>query len=476
MLVDFDQTILWANDAALGMHGVGQQEELGASISEYRRRFRLTFRNNHTVKLGEHPIERVINGEKPRDVLVEVSPVSQPDASWVHAIRCIVLTNADETPDYLALVIEDQTERYEAEDRFESAFNANPAPALICRISDLCFVRVNQGFLAMTNCSKEDVLGHSIYELDILGKVEERADAVRKFKEGETIAQCKSALSLPDGSSKGVIVAGQPIEVSDEACMLFTFVDLDPRLRAEAALRQGEERFSKAFKLSPVASLICTADSFQLIEVNNAFLRLTGYAEEEIIGRSALDPAIWKNSAAQKRLLSEFKSTAGVSQQEIQLCARDGSVLDCMVAGDIITINDTKCILCVTQDITERKRSEAELVSAIDTVLSDTSWFSRSIVERLAGLRQTATTSFTKTEFAALTDREQDVLGLVCEGYTDASMAEALHLSRHTIRNHLSSLYRKIGVTHRGGAVVWARDRGITDLASAMSGRKPKKG
>ena len=476
ILVDFDQTILWANDAALKMHGVEQQEELGASIDEYRRRFRLTFRNNHPVKPGEHPIERVITGEKPRDVVVEISPTSRPEANWVHAIRCIVVTNADETPDYLVLVIEDQTERYEAEDRFESAFNANPAPALICRISDLCFVRVNQGFLTMTGCSKEDVVGHSIYELDILGKVEDRADALRKLKEGETISQCEATLSLPDGSSKGVIVAGQPIEVSDEACMLFTFVDLEPRLRAEAALRQGEERFSKAFKLSPVASSICSFDTFQFIEVNKAFLRLTGYPEEEIIGRSALELAMWKDSAAQQRLLNELKNTEGVSEQEIQLYARDGSVFDCMLAGDIITINDTKCILCVIQDITEQKRSEAELVSAIDTVLSDTSWFSRSIVERLAGLRQSAKTASARAELAALTDRERDVLGFVCEGYTDARIAEELRLSRHTIRNHLSSLYRKIGVTHRGGAVVWARERGTTDLASARSGTKPKKG
>ena len=229
----------------------------------------------------------------------------------MHAVRCIVVTNADETPDYLVVVIEDQTERYEAEDGFESAFNANPAPALICRISDLCFVRVNQGFLAMTGYSKEDVVGHSIYELDILSKVEYRADALRKLKEGETISQCEAAISLSDGSSKAVIVAGQPIEVSDEACMLFTFVDLEPRLRAEAALRQGEERFSKAFKLSPVASSICSFDTFQFIEVNQAFLRLTGHAEEDIIGRSALELAIWKDAAAQKRLLNELTNTEG---------------------------------------------------------------------------------------------------------------------------------------------------------------------
>jgi len=49
--------------------------------------------------------------------------------------------------DYHVLVIRDETERFEAEERFESAFNANPAPAIICRLSDRRYIKVNPGFL-----------------------------------------------------------------------------------------------------------------------------------------------------------------------------------------------------------------------------------------------------------------------------------------------------------------------------------------
>lgn len=476
ILIDFDQTILWANEAALRLHGVERLEELGADVDAYRRKFRLTLRNNHLVKPGDHPIERVLAGEKPRDAVVEVVPLDRPDATWVHAIRCVVITGADGAPDYLVLVIEDQTERYEAEERFESAFNANPAPALILRLSDLRFARVNQGFLDMTHCEKGEIVGRTLYEFDILGNVEDRAGVLGNLKQGTSMAQRETVLPLPDGSTKGVIVAGQPIEVADEPCVLFTFVDLEPRLRAETALRQGEERFSKAFKLSPVASSICAAKDLRFIEVNEAFLRLAGYAEEEIIGRTPVDLGLWKDTAAQKRLLSELGSASKLSEQELRIRVRDGSELDCVIAGDAITVNDTSCVLCVLQDITERKRSETELVSAIDTVLADTAWLSRGIIERLAGLKQSARTSPAGAGFADLTDRERDVLGLICEGSTDAAMAERLRLSRHTIRNHLSSLYRKIDVTHRGAAVVWARERGVTDLASARAQSKPKKG
>lgn len=470
IIIDMDRTILWTNEAALRLHGVTRQDDLGASVDKYLRRFRATFRNNHPVEPGEHPVERALAGEPPKDVVLTISPVAEPETNWVHAVHCAVIRDADSRPDCLVLMIEDQTDRYEAEERFERAFNANPAPALICRMTDLTFIRVNPGFLAMTGCPAQDVVDHSLSELDILGEVEDRAAVLGELKRGGHMAQREATLALPDGARKGVIVAGQPIEVSNEPCVLFTFVDLEPRLRVEAALRQGEERFSKAFRLSPAPSLICAADTFALVEVNEAFLRLTGFVEAELIGRAPGDLAIWKDPATRKRLLAELAQSGRLPERELQVRVRDGAVLDCVLAGEVIELNDARCVLCVLRDITERKRSEAELVAAIDAVLADTAWLSRGIVERLATLKTSAASSARAgSGFAALTARERDVLGLICEGATDAEMAERLRLSRHTIRNHLSSLYRKIGVTHRGAAAVCARARGATDLASARA-------
>jgi DNA-binding NarL/FixJ family response regulator len=92
--------------------------------------------------------------------------------------------------------------------------------------------------------------------------------------------------------------------------------------------------------------------------------------------------------------------------------------------------------------------------------MADTSWFSRSIVERLATLKQGSTVP-TKA-LLELSEREREILGLICSGQSDAEMGETLHLSRNTIRNHVASLYAKIGVNRRAAAVIWARERGFT--------------
>ena len=56
ILLELDQSILWANEAALAMHGVSRIGELGTNADEYAKRFSLRYRNNHTVPPENYPI------------------------------------------------------------------------------------------------------------------------------------------------------------------------------------------------------------------------------------------------------------------------------------------------------------------------------------------------------------------------------------------------------------------------------------
>ncbi len=55
ILAEVDQTILWANEAALTMHGVSEVKELGANTEAYAKRFALRYRNNHPLPLDSYP-------------------------------------------------------------------------------------------------------------------------------------------------------------------------------------------------------------------------------------------------------------------------------------------------------------------------------------------------------------------------------------------------------------------------------------
>jgi len=461
ILLELDQSILWANEAALAMHGVSRIGELGSNAEEYAKRFSLRYRNNHTLPPENYPISRVARCEMFSDVLIEVSPADDPERIWVHSVRSMVLTDRLGQPESLVLIMSDVTDWANAELRFEKTFNANPAPAVICRLSDLRYIKVNPGFLEMTGYSREQVIGTSAYEIDIFEQAEKRDLAIQRLRDVATIPQMQAELRLPDGGSKQVIVAGQPLLLNDENCMLFSFVDMEPRRKVELALRQSEERFAKAFRLTPVPILICSADQQEVIDVNQAFLETLAYEADDVLGKTVTQLKFIDDEGERTRLLAALANNARVDRVDVRVRKRDDELLECAVSADTVKIHDTSCYLLVLMDMTERKRSELELVAAIEEVMKDASWFSRTLIEKLANVKKINSPQLPSASFTDLTARERDVLGLICEGLADKEIAARLKLAPNTVRNHVATVYSKLDVHSRSEAIVWARERGL---------------
>jgi PAS domain S-box-containing protein len=464
IIIDPDQTISWANDAALAMHGVRSVQELGSTISNYRNRFELQYQNNHKLPPDRYPMDRVVAGETFTEVVVEV--VRAGDGKhWVHRIRSLVLTDANGGPDCLVLILQDETELRSAEDRFERAFGANPAPALIVRLADMRYVKVNQGFLEMTGFVREALVGRSMHEIDILEGAEKRTLAVERLHKGATIPQMEARLKVPAGIEKTVLLAGQPIDVGDTGCVLFTFADLHPRQQAEDALRQSEERFATAFRMAPGPMAIIALDGLRILDVNDAFTAATGWRREEVVGRSETDLALWGSDEVRGQLKRQVRQAGHIHSAEVQLRSKDGPTGSYLLSAETVTINQERCLLTVMLDISERKQTEMQLLTAIESVMQDTSWFGQKIVEKLASLH-TGETVAPGPEIGALTGRGREVLGLLAQGLSDDDIAGKLGVARQTVRNHISAIYRKLGVHRRSAVIVWARERGL--------GTKPK--
>ncbi|MEO3854999.1 response regulator transcription factor [Acrocarpospora sp. B8E8] len=98
----------------------------------------------------------------------------------------------------------------------------------------------------------------------------------------------------------------------------------------------------------------------------------------------------------------------------------------------------------------------AEIIRSLQAVAAGQVVFGSSAGSRV--LAALATETVRPRPLPELTDREREVLDLVAAGLTNHAIAQRLFLSEKTIRNHVSNIFAKLGVSGRAEAVARARD------------------
>jgi two-component system response regulator DesR len=79
----------------------------------------------------------------------------------------------------------------------------------------------------------------------------------------------------------------------------------------------------------------------------------------------------------------------------------------------------------------------------------------------MVGLGKTVFEAHDRVGALGLTERERAVLELMASGATNPEIGEALHLSKHTVKEHSSAVYRKLSVRNRTEAVQRAQRLGL---------------
>jgi PAS domain S-box-containing protein len=122
----------------------------------------------------------------------------------------------------------------------------------------------------------------------------------------------------------------------------------------------SEERFAKAFESSPLALTITSLKTGRLLEVNETFTRLSGYAREEAVGRTTLELGLWAEPSDREAELAVVAKHGRVRDVEYRFRMKDGRELVGLLSAEQIEIAGEQCALTVIEDVTERKRAEAE--------------------------------------------------------------------------------------------------------------------
>jgi PAS domain S-box-containing protein len=124
------------------------------------------------------------------------------------------------------------------------------------------------------------------------------------------------------------------------------------------ALQESKEKYTTVFRTSPDPIMVTTLPEGTILEVNESFLRLTGYTRQEVIGQTAIKLGLWANLDDRERLMQAIRETGRVHNQEVSARTRQGTWVTALLSSERIELEGKTCLLTVAKDITERKRLE----------------------------------------------------------------------------------------------------------------------
>lgn len=226
-----------------------------------------------------------------------------------------------------------------------------------------CFQRVNQAWLQMHGYSSEaEVLGSHFSITQVDNDVEASQRIVEALFAGQTIPLGEFSRRFRDGSIGYHTFSVHPVLQAGEVIGLEGFViDITDRKSVEEELEKSEEKFFKVFQANPGSIAIATMEEGSYVEVNNVFLKQTGFKRGEVIGRTSKELNVWVNEKDRQRFNKEFSKNHYLRDFPVQYRMRSGEIRDFLVNSEVIELEGKKCSLNFIFDITERKRAEEAL-------------------------------------------------------------------------------------------------------------------
>ena len=302
-----------------------------------------------------------------------------------------------------------------------------------------------------------------------------------------------------DGRWRHIEVAVRDYRDDDDiGGFVMNYHDVTDRVEAERRLDIYRERYEKAFRSSPDSITITSASDGEILEVNEGFEQISGYAREQIIGKRTLDLGIWRDAQRRKELIDELQAKGSVREYPIDIVTASGEERACVVSAEMLELAGKVCILAVTRDITEQREAEEKLRELSETLRREQVDFVRKNValnevlqlierekqgyrheiasnvdnllrpmlrklreqgrldRREVDLLQRGLDEVTgrdidqfKNNVRKLTPRELDILEMIRAGRSSKQIAEALDLSSQTVHKHRQSIRRKLQIDHR---------------------------
>jgi diguanylate cyclase (GGDEF)-like protein/PAS domain S-box-containing protein len=223
---------------------------------------------------------------------------------------------------------------------------------------------VNSAFSNLFGYISDEVVGYGIDTI-LLG---ESSTAI-SFKEIILIATEKSVYreetqyKRNDGQLVSIRLTVSRLTNTEGVITEFVvaITDLTSSILSSQDKEASDARYRAAFQTSLDSINITRMSDGQYLDVNESFLKTTGWEKQDVIGRTSSDINVWHDPADRTRLVEILQKNHECRDLEARFNTKNGGLIYGSMSASIVIINGETCILSCTRDITERKLAEAAL-------------------------------------------------------------------------------------------------------------------
>lgn len=265
---------------------------------------------------------------------------------------------ADGSIDHLVCCGNDITEQREAEALL--AAGKENFQAFIETLDDIVLIGDTQGRIIYCNPAATAKLEYSPVELGKLGILDLHPEWVRAEAEkilADMFAGKRDCCPLPLITRSGRLV---PVETrvqfgkwNGESCIFGICKDLSKE-------QESLQKFEKLFRTNPALMAISDLSGRRFTEVNEAFLAVLGYQQDEVIGKTVKEVGLFPDQAQQDRAADMLSKYGAIRNVEMSVKAKDGTIHAGLFSGEIVESQGAKYFLTVMVDVTESRRVAVE--------------------------------------------------------------------------------------------------------------------
>ena len=252
----------------------------------------------------------------------------------------------------------------ESETKYRSIFeSANDIIMLLDQKGKI--IDINSKVKEIAGYETEELIGRNFKDLNDIIPESSLATIMANFKKrlaGKMIPPYEVEIFDKNGGILYFELSAMSSKVNEKIMGTLTILrNITLKKRNILAIKESEEKFSKAFHSSPMMIAITTVNEGKFIDVNDNYTRCTGYSREELIGNTSIGIHHWANIDDRARMLQIFNEQGSVRDAEFDFRMKSGEIRTWRLSLEPITIGGELCLIGVSLDITERKQAEEKL-------------------------------------------------------------------------------------------------------------------